>query len=112
MSNLEKVKALLNAFASGDAYIQHNTQIADGLSGLGAALEAMAAQGIQMIYDRTHRVLAHGNMVLALSEGSFGGEATAFFDLWRVEDGKIAENWDVMQSIPAPENWANTNGKF
>lgn len=45
----------LDKFASyfdGDNYIQHNTAIADGVSGLGAALEAMAKQGIQMIIIR------------------------------------------------------------
>lgn len=45
-------------YFAGDAYLQHNTGIADGLSGLGAALESLAANGIQMIYDRTHQVLA------------------------------------------------------
>lgn len=99
-------------YFDGDAYIQHNSQIADGLSGLGAALEALAEAGIHMVYDQTHLVLAQGNMVLALSEGSFGGAATAFYDLWRVENGKIAEHWDVMQSIPAEDSWANRNGKF
>ena len=34
--------------------IQHNTQIADGLSGLGAALGAMAEAGIEMKYDQIH----------------------------------------------------------
>ena len=32
-------------YFDGDSYLQHNTQIADGLSGLGAALAAMAEQG-------------------------------------------------------------------
>ena len=40
-----------------------------------------------------------GDMVLAVSEGSFGGVPTSYYDLWRVEDGKIAEHWDVMETI-------------
>lgn len=99
-------------YFAGDAYLQHNTGIADGLSGLGAALEALGQQGIQMIYDTTHMVLADGNMVLGVSEGTFGGTPTSYFDLWRVEDGKIAEHWDVMEPIAAPDTWANDNGKF
>lgn len=99
-------------YFDGDAYIQHNTAIADGLSGLGAALDAMAAQGIQMIYDTTHMVLAEGDFVLGVSEGTFGGAHTAYYDLWRVEDGKIAEHWDVMATIPEASEWANDNGKF
>lgn len=98
-------------FADG-AYIQHNTGIADGLSGLGAALEALAADGIQMIYDETHQVLAQGSFVLGVSEGTFDGKPTSYYDLWRVEDGKVAEHWDVMETIADPSDWQNENGKF
>ena len=99
-------------YFAGDAYLQHNTGIADGLSGLGAALDSLAANGIQMIYDRTHQVLAQGNFVLGVSEGAFGGKPTSYYDLWRVEDGKIAEHWDVMETIADPADWQNENGKF
>ncbi len=99
-------------YFDGDAYIQHNTGIADGLSSLGEALAALGDQGIYMIYDETHMILAQGNFVLAVSEGSFGGEPTSYYDLWRVENGKIAEHWDVMETIAEQNTWANENGKF
>ena len=99
-------------YFEGDIYIQHNTGIADGLAGLGAALAAMAEQGIQMTYTTTHQVLAQGNYVLAVSEGAFGGKPTSYYDLWRVENGKIAEHWDVMESIADESTWQNQNGKF
>lgn len=99
-------------YFDGDAYIQHNTGIADGLSGLNAALAALAGQGIAMIYDKVHMVLAQGNFVLAVSEGTFGGAPTSYYDLWRVEDGRIAEHWDVMETIAVRSAWANDNGKF
>lgn len=95
-----------------DNYIQHNTGIADGLSGLGTALATLADQGIQMIYTTVHQVLAQGNFVLAVSEGTFGGAPTAYYDLWRVEKGKIAEHWDVMETIADKSTWQNQNGKF
>ena len=99
-------------YFDGDTYIQHNTGIADGLSGLGTALAALAEQGIQMIYTTVHQVLAQGNFVLAVSEGTFGDAPTAYYDLWRVENGKIAEHWDVMETIADKSTWANNNGKF
>ena len=99
-------------YFNGDAYIQHNTGIADGVSGLGAALTALSEQGISMIYDQVHMVLAQGNFVLAVSEGTFGGAPTSYYDLWRVEDGKIAEHWDVMETIADKDSWQNENGKF
>ena len=100
------------SYFDGDTYIQHNTGIADGLSGLGAALEALGKQGIQMIYDTVHQVLAQGNYVLAVSEGTFGGAPTSYYDLWRIENGKVAEHWDVMETIAEKDTWQNQNGKF
>lgn len=100
------------SYFEGDTYIQHNTGIADGLSGLGEALEALGKQGIQMIYDNVHQVLAQGNYVLAVSEGTFGGKPTSYYDLWRVENGKVAEHWDVMETIAEKDTWQNQNGKF
>lgn len=99
-------------YFEGDSYIQHNTAIADGLSGLGKALAEMAEQGIEMIYDRVHQVLADGNFVLAISEGTFAGKPTAYYDLFRVQNGKIAEHWDVMETILPKAEWKNSNGKF
>lgn len=102
----------LAGYFNGDSYIQHNPQIADGLSGLGKALEAMAKQGITMKYDKIHLVLGEGNFVLVQSEGSFGGKPTSFYDLFRVENGKIAEHWDTIETIPAKSARKNNNGKF
>lgn len=99
-------------YFDGDIYIQHNTAIADGVSGLNEALTALAEQGIQMIYDETHMILAQGNFVLAVSEGTYGGAPTSYYDLWRVENGKIAEHWDVMETIAEESAWQNQNGKF
>lgn len=99
-------------YFEGDIYIQHNTAIADGLSGLGEALAAMAEHNIRMIYDKVHQVLAQGNFVLAVSEGTFGGVPTSYYDLWRVENGRIAEHWDVMETIAERSTWQNQNGKF
>lgn len=102
----------LSSFIDGDNYIQHNTAIADGVSGLSAALEAMAQQGITMVYIENHIVLGQGNFVLSVSEGTFAGEPTSFYDLFRVENGKIAEHWDVIETILPRDEWKNDNGKF
>ncbi|GAB3524427.1 nuclear transport factor 2 family protein [Photobacterium alginatilyticum] len=93
-------------------YLQHNSVIADGLSGLGQALEQMAAQGIKMVYDKNHLVLGEGNFVLSISEGSLGGEHVSYYDLFRIDEGKIVEHWDTIESIPAKDQWKNNNGKF
>jgi predicted SnoaL-like aldol condensation-catalyzing enzyme len=102
----------LAGYFDGDNYIQHNPQIPDKLSGLGAALEAMAKQGVTLKYDRIHRAFAQGNFVLTVSEGSLAGRHTSFYDLFRVQNGKIAEHWDVIEPIAPKEQWKNQNGKF
>ncbi|WP_452600572.1 nuclear transport factor 2 family protein [Pontimicrobium sp. MEBiC06410] len=102
----------LTGYFDGDNYIQHNPQIADGLSGLGNALEYMASQDITMKYDKVHKVLGEGNFVLVVSEGSFANKHTSFYDLFRVEKGKIAEHWDVIETIIPKSEWLNENGKF
>lgn len=104
--------AKLPTFFDGDHYVQHNPMVPDGLSGLQGALQAMAKKGITMQYDRVHRVLGEGNFVLIVSEGSFGGKHVAFYDLFRVEGGKIAEHWDTIETIAARDQWRNANGKF
>ena len=102
----------LAGYFDGDRYHQHNPQIGDGLSGLGTALQALAQAGIALKYDRVHMVLGEGNFVLVASEGTFGGKHVAFYDLFRVQDGKIAEHWDTIEAIPPRSEWKNANGKF
>lgn len=102
----------LAGYYNGDNYIQHNPLIPDQLSGLGKALEQWAKQGITMKYNTIHKVLGEGNFVLIVSEGHLAGKLSSFYDLFRVENGKIAEHWDTIEEIPAKENWKNNNGKF
>ena len=103
----------LATYINPNKYIQHNPAIADGLEGFGAAMKYFAENGLVMEFTKVHKVLGHGNFVLAMSEGKFGkGEHTAFYDLFRLENGQIIEHWDVIAPIPAKSEWKNTNGKF
>lgn len=47
-----------------------------------------------------------------VSEGALAGVHSAFYDLFRVEGGKIAEHWDTIEAIPSKEQWKNASGKF
>lgn len=102
----------LAGYFNGDNYIQHNPLIPDQLSGLGKALGEWAKQGITMKYSKIHNVLGEGNFVLVVSEGYLAGKHNSFYDLFRVENGKIAEHWDTIEPIPAQTEWKNSNGKF
>ena len=37
---------------------------------------------------------------------------STFYDLFRIENGKIAEHWDVIETILSKDQWKNCNGKF
>lgn len=106
-----RMEKLANYF-DGDNYIQHNPNIADGLSGLGEALTEMASKGISMRYEKIHFVLGEGNFVLVVSEGWLANQHTSFYDLFRVEHGKIAEHWDTIEAITPESERKNSNGKF
>lgn len=106
---MDKVATYINP----TKYIQHNPAVADGLDGLGNAMKYFAENGMVMQYEKLHHVLGEGNFVLTMSEGKFGkGEPTAFYDLFRLENGQIVEHWDVIAPIPPKSEWKNDNGKF
>jgi len=65
-----------------------------------------------MKFNKIRKVLGEGNFVLVASEGTMGGRSTSFYDLFRVENGKVAEHWDTIETIPPKEEWKNNNGKF
>ena len=96
--------ASAGAYFNGDALMQHNPHLGDG------AAEFLARPSTR--YDAVHQVLGEGSFVLVVSEGYSEDRHSAFYDLFRVEQGKIAEHWDVIEAIPAPESRKNSNGKF
>ncbi|OQV15619.1 hypothetical protein BV898_10208 [Hypsibius exemplaris] len=102
----------LPRFYDGDNLIQHNPSVADGLAGLQEGIAAFNAAGTPIRISAMHQVLAEGNFVLVTAEGTFGSQPMAFYDLYRVQNGKIAEHWDVLQPIPPQSQWKNQNGKF
>jgi predicted SnoaL-like aldol condensation-catalyzing enzyme len=92
---------------------QHNPNIADGQKGLGEAFAYFQQQGLMLQITKIHKILGEGNFVLVVSEGKFGkGEPAAFYDLFRLDNGKIVEHWDIIEPIPQKESWRNQNGKF
>ena len=102
----------ITEYISTDQYRQHNPAVADGLDALGKALEGMAKAGTPMVYTENHMLLGEGDFILAVSEGQFLGKHAAFYDLFRIGNGKIVEHWDTIEEIPPREQWMNPNGKF
>ena len=105
--NPNKITDYLNA----EQYHQHNPDIKDGLSGIMEAVEYLTSQNNMFKYTKIHKVLGEGNFVLTVSEGEWNGTSNVFYDLFRFENGKAVEHWDVIQPIPT-EGLANKNGMF
>jgi predicted SnoaL-like aldol condensation-catalyzing enzyme len=102
----------LSDFIDPATYTEHNPRLSDGLAALRAALEA-EEDGLKCIdYHHVHRVLAEGSFALCVSEGKYRGVHSAFYDLFRLENGQVVEHWDTTEKIVPRKEWKNENGKF
>jgi predicted SnoaL-like aldol condensation-catalyzing enzyme len=133
--NREVVLRFYNALVQGDVntlqalgrpdYIQHNPNFETGLDGLINAVKsrpprstaAPAIPPLQFV-----RVIADTELVMTLRRAPVSAGAgqpenpaaeRAVVDIFRVQDGKVAEHWDYMETFPrgatAPKN---SNGRF
>lgn len=103
----------LDDYVNGESYREHNPLTADGMLMLRSTLSDIAPnEGSTIKYEKMHRILAEGNFVLSVSEGSVNGLHSSFFDLFRVAHGKLVEHWDTTETVPPRSEWKNDNGKF
>jgi predicted SnoaL-like aldol condensation-catalyzing enzyme len=86
---------------AGDAYTQHTPLAADGKDGLRTYIKWIA-QTCPAPKGEIKRVFADGDFVILHVHwmGLFGKNGDAIIDLFRLEDGKVVEHWDVIQAIP------------
>jgi predicted SnoaL-like aldol condensation-catalyzing enzyme len=96
----------------GDTYIQQAPSLGDGVEGFSRLVGMVATPNSPIKFAKIHRVLGEGDFVLVVSEGSFRGKPSAFYDLFRVEGGKVVEHWDAIETVPPRSEWKNDNGKF
>ena len=101
----------IEEFIEDSYYAQHASQIGDGIARLRDRIASVAKEGGQL-HLTPRRFVAEGNFVLVLSEGDLPSGLTALYDLFRVENGKIVEHWDVLTPIPPRDQWKNPNGPF
>ncbi|MBO9675302.1 MAG: hypothetical protein J7577_17775 [Sphingobacteriaceae bacterium] len=99
-------------YISKDEYIQHNPSVGDGLQAFLSMQLPKLKDGTLLKHTKLYHVLGEGNFVLTVSEAKTYTVDKAFYNLFRIENGKIVEHWDTIEAIPAKENWKNTNGKF
>ena len=95
----------------GPHYIQHNPGAADGIEGFKQFL-AFLRDKFPNYKSEIKRVVAEGDYVMLHVHNvrEPGTRGRAIIDIFRLENGKIVEHWDVVQ--PIPEKAANSNGMF
>jgi predicted SnoaL-like aldol condensation-catalyzing enzyme len=95
----------------GAKYTQHNPRAADGAEGLKGYLEFLKGK-FPKSHSEIKRVFAEGDHVIlhvhAVREPGTKGQA--IIDIFRLENGKIVEHWDVVQEVP--DQALNTNTMF
>ena len=83
----------ITRFFDGDRFIQHNPQIADGVSGLGHAIQA----GVwAAVVERVHHIVAEGEFVFTQGEGILHGIATYILA------GELALSQVLAGELPRP----------
>ena len=100
----------VDEFIDGDHYTQHASKVGDGVARMKSRVSGVAKPGGPPVLV-PRRYVAEGNFVLALVE-AHTEPPTANYDLFRVQNGKIAEHWDVLSPIPPRNQWKNTNDPF
>ena len=95
----------------GPRYVQHNPNAPDGIEGFKAFLGFLREKFPQS-RSEIKRVWAEGDYVIVHVHAvrTPGTRGSAIVDIFKLENGKIVEHWDVIQEIP--EKAANTNGMF
>jgi predicted SnoaL-like aldol condensation-catalyzing enzyme len=95
----------------GPRYIQHNPTAANGPEGL-KKLVAFLKEKFPQSHNEIKRVIAEGDYVVlhVHSVREPGQRGRAIVDIFKLEDGKIVEHWDVIQDVP--EKAANDNTMF
>ena len=95
----------------GPNYRQHNPGAGDGPEPFIAAVKGFA-QTFPEFRMEPKRIIAEGDLVVLHSHLILkpGDRGTAVVDIFRLENGKIVEHWDVVQEVPKTS--ANNNTMF
>lgn len=89
----------VDRFISAD-YIQHNQLAEPGREGLKRFLDMIRAETPEAVHE-VKRALVDGNLVTVHYHVRRwpNDNGWAVIDIFRIEDGLIAEHWDVMQDV-------------
>lgn len=106
----KKVREAFETWVHPD-YIQHKPALPDGREAVITFLEQLLERFPDRIFT-IHRVIASDDLVAVHYHTQSDPEDLGFavIDIFRVEDCRLVEHWDVVQPVPAES--ANENSMF
>jgi len=95
----------------GSQYVQHNPMIEDGIEGIRKHITGLRSQFPQLRAE-VKRIVAEHDLVVAHLHAKRSPDdlGLAIVDVFRVQDGKLVEHWEVRQ--PVPETTVHANDMF
>lgn len=111
--NQHEVAAAFDKYV-GPVYIQHNPVVPDGIEGGVKGLTFLTHTKYPELMQEVKRTVAEGNLVmihtqqLRNAEERASNRGLALMDIFRVENGRIVEHWDVVEEVPEKANNNNT----
>jgi predicted SnoaL-like aldol condensation-catalyzing enzyme len=95
----------------GSRYTQHNPNAKDGPEGLKGFI-GFLKEKFPNSHSEIKRSFADGDYVVVHVHAvrETGTRGNAVIDIFKLENGKVVEHWDVVQ--PIADNPANSNGMF
>lgn len=120
MSNKEIVKKfydeVFNAWDTGkvpqymrEDYRQHNPTVEDGREGFVRFCGRFFQQHPRM---EIVKLVEEGDIVMVFFKCTVDSGVNKVCDIYRLQDGLLAEHWDVVQHLDPEQKPANGNGNF
>lgn len=90
---------------NGSAYVQHNRNLPDKVTGLVGFLREFVEEYPDYTYDVKHiyvdgdYVIFHSHATLNKEDRGDDGKGMNIIDTWRLDNGRIVEHWDSIQGL-------------
>lgn len=95
------------AFLDTANYTDYNPYIQEGLL---TYTENVMRKNADFTPDKIHGIWVEGDYALVVTGRHAEGQTLAFYDLFRIQNGKVVEHWNIFSPVPSPEGSKNQNG--
>lgn len=122
MSNKELVRKVIDEVFNGrdlsrldeymrEDYMQHSVEVPDGREGFKRFCQGFFQ--MEPFMDVKQMFEADGDKVAVFFQCHFNnGHSAKVVDIYRIQDGKLAEHWDVVQQLTEEDAAVNGRGSF